>query len=67
MEVVAGQDTLCQGAHMVETGDMAYHRTYLAPNEGMVNFIAVGIPVTRYPLHRSGREVLPHPAPTLGA
>src|SRR4029453_15561409 len=29
--------------------------------------IAVGIPVTRYPLHRSGREGLPHPAPTLGA
>jgi len=29
--------------------------------------IAVGIPVTRYPLHRSEREVLPHPAPILGA
>src|SRR5215475_12726080 len=29
--------------------------------------IAVGIPVARYPLHRSGREVLPHPTPTFGA
>ena len=29
-------------------------------------FIAVGMPVTRHPLHRSGREALPHPAPTLG-
>ena len=28
--------------------------------------IAVGMPVTRHPLHRSGREALPHPAPTLG-
>ena len=28
--------------------------------------IAVGMPVTRHPLHRSGREELPHPAPTLG-
>ena len=26
----------------------------------------VGMPVTRHPLHRSGREALPHPAPTLG-
>jgi len=24
------------------------------------------MPVTRHPLRRSGREVLPHPAPTLG-
>ena len=24
------------------------------------------MPVTRHPLHRSGREALPHPAPTLG-
>jgi hypothetical protein len=28
--------------------------------------IAVGMPVTRHPLRRSGREALPHPAPTSG-
>jgi hypothetical protein len=28
--------------------------------------IAVGMPVTRHSLHRSGREALPHPAPTWG-
>src|SRR4029453_6541521 len=32
----------------------------------IIPFIAVGMPVTRHPLHRSGREALPHPAPTLG-
>jgi Cu2+-exporting ATPase len=30
-------------------------------------WIAVGMPVTRHPLHRSGRVVFPHPAPTSGA
>jgi len=30
------------------------------------HYIAVGMPVTRHPLHRSGREALPHPAPTSG-
>src|SRR5262245_38808539 len=29
-------------------------------------FIAVGMPVTRHPLHRSGREALPHPASPSG-
>ena len=29
-------------------------------------FIAVGIPVTRHPPHRSVREELPHTAPTSG-
>jgi hypothetical protein len=29
-------------------------------------FIAVGMPVPRHPLRRSGREARPHPVPTLG-
>ena len=33
---------------------------------GCASSITVGMPVTQHPLHRSGREVLPHPAPTLG-
>ena len=41
MEVVAGQDTLGQGEQIVETGDVTYHSTYLAPHEGMVNFLGV--------------------------
>jgi hypothetical protein len=29
--------------------------------------VAVGMPVTRHPPHRSGHEELPHPAPTSGS
>src|SRR5262245_8811672 len=34
--------------------------------QGLRHSIAVGMPVTRHPLRRSGAEALPHPAPTLG-
>jgi len=33
---------------------------------GYRNGVAVGMPVTRHPPHRSGLEELPHPAPALG-
>ena len=39
LEVVACQDTLCQGDQMTETGDVTDHSTCRAPNEGTVNFV----------------------------
>ena len=41
MEVVACQDTLCQGDHMLETGDVTYHSTCRASHEGMVTFLSL--------------------------
>ena len=32
---------------------------------GLVLWIAVGMPITGHPPHRTGRAAFPHPAPTL--
>jgi hypothetical protein len=39
MEVVACQDTLCQGEQRLETRAGTYHSTCRASHEGMVNFL----------------------------